>query len=264
MNEKNSARKVEKSGSKNVRDAKEIGKLLENTRTEKGYTLDAASRKTRIHQRTIKNLEEGNPEGMLNPVYMKSFLKKYTEFLGLGTHEMVTDYLERMSQKDDDKKLFLEPKDETEVDIEKYLPLITVAIGGLIIAVILVFGVIKVRHFMAAHPFTASKAAQKQNLPSAALSAAPEKKYQGITLSVVTSDDSWLSIEKDGSSVFKGVLHRGASESWTCQKQIKMRSGKLDALEFTVNGKYYGKIGKGVQDLIIDAKGLRIVTKRAK
>ncbi|MDD5438869.1 MAG: DUF4115 domain-containing protein [Candidatus Omnitrophica bacterium] len=283
MNQKPLNKKTDKPAGRGVRDAQDIGKLLESARTGKGLTIDAVNKKTHIHTRVLKNLEAGIPDEALSEIYTKGFLKKYATFLGLSGNEAVKEYLERLLPKDASKdtsgqKLFIEARDESELDMEKYIPLLVVGVGVILVSAVAVFGIVKLRHFIAAHPFkvTGTVPAQRAALPAAvsrqaknteqAQSPSRSRQKTGpVTVSILTNDDVWLSLERDGSIVFKGVLHRGASESWTCEKQIKLRAGKLEVLEFTINGKYLGKIGKGVEDVVIDARGARISSaKRSK
>jgi hypothetical protein len=72
----------------------------------------------------------------------------------------------------------------------------------------------------------------------------------------------WIRVDTDDGVAFQGNLKPGSSEKWIANKNIKIRVGNLKALQLTVNGQYYGSVGFGVQDLVVDKSGLKIDDKR--
>jgi len=78
-----------------MKDLREIGELLKNTRKKKSLTVEKIYQKTHIYPGIIKSLEEADTENMLNKLYTKGFLKKYADFLGLDK-EKLADEFERL------------------------------------------------------------------------------------------------------------------------------------------------------------------------
>jgi hypothetical protein len=68
----------------------------------------------------------------------------------------------------------------------------------------------------------------------------------------------WVSVQKDGTAVFTGILKNGSSERWAADKALVLRVGKLQAMEFVFNGQNLGKIGNGVRKLTFDKDGIKI------
>jgi len=69
----------------------DIGKIFRKKREERGVSIEEAYRKSRIHFNVITDIEDGVFD-KLDKLYVKSFLKKYSEFLGLDTGSILKEY----------------------------------------------------------------------------------------------------------------------------------------------------------------------------
>jgi len=68
-----------------------------------------------------------------------------------------------------------------------------------------------------------------------------------------------VQLKKDGVLIFKRVLPKGTTESFTADDNISLYIAKAEALELVLNGKSIGPPGKGViKNLEITRKGIRI------
>lgn len=61
----------------------DIGEILKQARIKNGYSIEDINRHTKIRFHIIQAIEDGN-YSILPPVYMKSFISDYMEFLGLN------------------------------------------------------------------------------------------------------------------------------------------------------------------------------------
>ncbi len=77
---------------------KEIGELLREAREDKGITLEQISKDTKIPERLLRDLEEGDSSGFAGKVYFKGALRNYAEFIGLDYQELYSLY-ERVVEK---------------------------------------------------------------------------------------------------------------------------------------------------------------------
>ncbi|GAB6060873.1 helix-turn-helix domain-containing protein [Desulfonatronum parangueonense] len=66
-------------------DLKEIGKMLQNERLRQGLELSAVTAATRINSSALRAIEEADEAALPHPVYLKSFVRNYANFLGLDT-----------------------------------------------------------------------------------------------------------------------------------------------------------------------------------
>ena len=70
-----------------------IGEKLKKTREEKGLSLGDVYSATKIQEDILKKLEQDSFDSLPNPIYIKSFLRKYAQFLGLDSEEIIQQFL---------------------------------------------------------------------------------------------------------------------------------------------------------------------------
>lgn len=93
------------------------------------------------------------------------------------------------------------------------------------------------------------------------LVAAAAKAQEKIVLVVKAKEKSWFSVKVDGKTVFRSVLAKGTAESWQAKEKIELMVGNAGAVEFELNGKLLGKIGRPGQTLknvVVTKAGLSI------
>ncbi|OGX28173.1 MAG: hypothetical protein A2787_06470 [Omnitrophica WOR_2 bacterium RIFCSPHIGHO2_01_FULL_48_9] len=82
-----------------------------------------------------------------------------------------------------------------------------------------------------------------------------------VSLTVRAKKNSWLQVKVDGVVVFQSALGRGAVESWTAKERIELSGKNLNELEFELNGKLIGSLGKSdrlARKLIVTKDGLSV------
>jgi cytoskeletal protein RodZ len=91
--------------------------------------------------------------------------------------------------------------------------------------------------------------------------AEPVKDQHSATLTVRAGVTAWLTVKCDGSTVFKGSLKKGSFETWHAVKKIEISGKEVDGLEFEVNGKTIGKLGRHgakARKVIVTPDGLTV------
>ena len=250
-----------------------IGAKLKKARESKSLTIDQARKQTHIHSSVLTALEEGRCDEMLTATYVKSFLKKYTAYLGLDTHEILTDYLAAHP------KTY---KKETDIDsgeIRKVLDLSKVfsAAKYVVILAIIMFliiflgnkiaGCIKrprmaaapaTKHLMRAKPKKVrAKAASKTD--SGYISPAHISKSKPLKVILAIKASVMVEAKKDGVKIFKRVLQKGTKEVITARNTVELYVANGEAVEIFLNGKSLGSPGKGViRKLEISRRGIRV------
>jgi len=73
--------------------SKELGNVFRNAREEQGISLKEANWRSRIHPNVIDDIENGVFD-RLGKVYVKSFMKKYADFLGIDADDVIRKYEE--------------------------------------------------------------------------------------------------------------------------------------------------------------------------
>ncbi|MCX5686115.1 MAG: helix-turn-helix domain-containing protein, partial [Candidatus Omnitrophica bacterium] len=69
-----------------------IGERLREAREKKALTIEQAQKQTRIHSTVLAALEDGRCDNILAPNYVKSFLREYSNYLGLNSKELLNAY----------------------------------------------------------------------------------------------------------------------------------------------------------------------------
>lgn len=262
-----------------MRSLREIGEMLKNAREKKALTFDKVYKKTHIYPGILRDMENGRTENV-NKIYAKAFLKKYAAFLGLDADLLAREYdrLFHEVQEEPKQSLFVN-KEEERLSSENKADYIRIGLSALVVIIFIVFSfrtVSNIRTFLANRPLKKAKELApavviKQKKKEAVVTAAPKPeavavtpKSSKISLSLRSLDKVWVSVKRDGETIFSGTLSKGSHETWECKERFEIRAGKLDALDFTVNNKYLGKIGSGVKDIVIDKEGVKIGGKKAR
>jgi cytoskeleton protein RodZ len=69
-----------------------LGKILRETRIQKGIDYEEVIAAIKIQEKHIKALESDDRGAFVAEIYYKAFLKAYAEFLGLNTNEILKKY----------------------------------------------------------------------------------------------------------------------------------------------------------------------------
>ncbi len=82
-----------------------------------------------------------------------------------------------------------------------------------------------------------------------------------VSLSIKSRAAGWLQVKVDGNMVFQSTLRAGAVESWQAQNSIELSGKNINNLEFEVNGKVLGQLGKtdrGARRVLVTRDGLTV------
>ncbi len=255
-----------------------IGNALKEARSKKAITLEDVHSKIKIHPRVLQILEEGKFEKLPGPVYVKSFLKAYAEFLEINGEDLVrsyekegvaapaqTIYLQNTDQKD---------KEASAITFSKILPalstfLVVAALAASIYYVIDVSSRKNQSTVTGAKPVAvaaSSKKTVKAPAPTKSnmLRSPDQENFPRISeempieLKVKASDNVWLHVTCDGKVLFQSTLKRGAREVWVAQKSIELRTGNASLMTLSVNNTSLGSPGKGsAKKLLITRDGVQ-------
>lgn len=257
----------------------EKGSVLKEIRESKGISLESVHQDTKIPMDALKAIEEGYSIRTLSPFYLNGFAKMYAQYLDVDVKKVLKEHKkEKIPEPISTKKeslqfgpplgyLIKEKLDGLFIERRKH------QIGKVLFAILAVFLLSKL--FAAVGhkdgPKTkenrpAKKAAVSQPVekkseisqppadsripetsPTAGVSAAPvEQKTakRNITLSVRARQDGWLQVTTDGDIVFQSVLKKGMTETWNADKEIELSGRNVSQLEFELNGKVIGTLGR--------------------
>jgi len=84
---------------------------------------------------------------------------------------------------------------------------------------------------------------------------------KNIILTVRAKENSWLRVKTDGDTVFQSTLRTGAVETWLADNSIEISGGNISQLEFDLNGKLIGALGRkdrNAKRVVITKDGLSV------
>lgn len=70
----------------------QIGSYLREVRQEQGLSVEQIATKTMIQARLLRAIEAGNLEGLPEAIYVRGFIKRYAEFLGLNGNDVAKSF----------------------------------------------------------------------------------------------------------------------------------------------------------------------------
>jgi cytoskeletal protein RodZ len=255
-------------------EAKEIGKIFRDAREKAGISVEEANRRSRIHLNVINDIENG-VFTRFSKLYLKSFLRKYAEFLGLDAENILEQY-ESIASGIPEKEFTPEIKRQEESKELSPIPEKTiqaVLIGlfsvALIVLVLVLVGRVKAK-------FTTSRSPEKVAALQKEKAAVPEKKQKpqappeekksfwaaktsSVNLTIEARGEAWVKVTEGENTLFVGVLRKGSKKTWKSDKAINVWTGRAEMLDFTVNNKKLGRIADGVvKNIKVSSAGITI------
>ncbi|MCM8783277.1 MAG: DUF4115 domain-containing protein [Candidatus Omnitrophica bacterium] len=230
-----------------------IGETLRKKRESKKLTLESVYQATRIPPHILSHLEKEEFDKLAGVLYVKGFLKKYAEFLGLNSSEIVNTYLSSLSQ--------TEPPSVTPVasskevfSIFKNKGIIRKIIVGLVL-VIAVFLLFKTISF--SKKISAMRKEKKISLKEKPAESLFIPKKEALILKIKAKKDTWIQLKADGKIVFQHILKTGTEDSWNAKENFELWVGEAKNLTLFLNEKPLEIKGEGVQKgILIDHAGL--------
>lgn len=259
-----------------------IGTQLKDARTKKTLSLEDVHGRIKIHPRVLQLLEEDKFDKLPSPLFAKSFLKSYAEFLEINSEEIVEAY-EKGDTQQPEQILFIRPIDQRpavpSAADRKSTALVVVV--GIAAALLFVFGLYILKHHAPAAPARSAARPQKEKVSAkrtaaSAASVTEAKKPSDwlrstddgnfpkipsgtpLKLGVRSIDTVWLKVTCDEKVLFQGLLKKGAAESWSAKDSIELWSGNASNMILSVNGMSIGSPGKGVvKKMLVTRQGVR-------
>lgn len=288
MADKTENRGQDSAGGAGRRIMESIGARLKKIRLEKGFSLEDARKKTKIHLNILTAIEEDRLVNF-SPIYIKGFLKIYCAFLGVSSEEYISGYKKEKvsSAAADEKENKILPEThsalrhrETEERIaigqkkpflsadlwESVLAKAKVVLAALILcaAVVILFKLIAAAAAkLSLRPKKIKPAVSlpAKNRVSPAMTAQKETLPTAIRLSIRAREDCWMQLKLDGKTAFQNVLKKGRSESWQAKEKIEFSLGNAGAVDLEVNGRLIsnlGRRGQAVKNIVVTRDGLNV------
>lgn len=267
-----------------------IGNTLKEAREKKSLTLDEVHAKIKIHPRVIQLLEEGKLEKLPSPLFAKSFLRSYADFLGVNPEEVMNAYSHEAEavRKEPEQVLFIKSVDEKKEDnwAKQNIFKVSALVAALVLAGLLFsfaakpisawFHQIKIgNHGLAWNrPAAGKKSPVKEAVP------AKEKplknplewvrsveqgnfpklsKKTPLEFRLRALDNVWIKVTSDGKVAYQGILGRNAVQTWQAKSMIELWTGNASNMFLSVNRYSLGSPGRGmIRKMVITHEGVYI------
>jgi transcriptional regulator with XRE-family HTH domain len=224
-----------------------VATTIREAREARGLTVSDAAKGTRIAERYLRALEaNASLEEFPAPVYARSFLRAYAEFLDLETEGIVRRFDEDHPAHDEE---VLEPLP----DPRPRRRVVAVALAVASLLALLSMAVTRLGSESESGPETGSPApaaAAASPGPSSVERQSPEPQIEGIRATLQLRDRCWVVAEADGASVQPGTtLEAGDRVVFHADRILTLELGSAGAVHLEVNGERIrtGSIGEVVR-----------------
>lgn len=254
-----------------------VGKKLKEAREKKSLTVEQVQKQTKIHSTVLIGLEDGRASELLTDTYLRSFLKKYAQFLGLNCAELLKEYFPARPEgvclnMTAQENLF--SKETTQPP--KFLYMTGLAIGAIILLTLFIALAGKIssalkrpgpaaqKTFVTAikkKQLSIVKKAQKSKTAIKKKPASKEfiPKSTPLILEIKVKETVLVKLKRDGVLLFENVLTKGLSERIVADNSIELDVSRAESVELVLNGNPIKLPGKNaISTLEITRKGVRL------
>lgn len=239
-----------------------IGKRLKEARENNGLEIEDIYLKIKISPNILIALENDKADTLLDQLYVRKFLKKYADYLGLDGAAMEKEYIQENNLKNETASEKDEEQEPLKVNLPKTgklsfkLPLkLIIKVIALALALFLViFGFNSLKRYIRNRP---AKTAPVKTQVIDNISSIPIE--DELSLSILASEKVWLEIKSDGNVLMKNFLNSGSRETWQAKDYFELSVGKPEAITVWLNGRQLTiPKHKRIRDSRIDHEGLHL------
>ncbi len=253
-----------------------IGKKLKEAREKKLLSIGQIQKQTRIHSSVLIALEEGRASEILTDTYVRSFLKKYAQFLSLDSVEFLKEYFPPQHEISSSNIAIHEKVLLKETAVwPKFLYITGMAILAIILVLVVVFLGGKMLSYLKKPKVSAQRAGERalgkkksKTTKSTTKKKSATKASSGskgsipqsapLNLEIRVKEPVLVKLKKDGILLFERVLPRDLVETVVAKDNIELDISRSQALELILNGRPIGLPPKKVMfGLEITRKGVR-------
>lgn len=238
-----------------VEKLEELGSRLRQFRTEQSIPLEEVAAQTRIQARLLNAIEEGKLDELPEPVYIKGFIKRFAEALGLNGAEFASAFPTGSGLQ------FVKPPwrhlSAAQLrPIHLYLLYVCLVIGAVSGLSYLVrrsamegglsryeTDVQQVKQLPTPSPSAQPKPPQKLQPTKAAEVTQRSQDGKPVQVRVTLKAQSWLRIVADGKTEFEGTLPEGTNRTWVADKTLIVRAGNAGGVLVEFNNESAKQMG---------------------
>lgn len=246
-----------------VEKLEELGSRLRQFRTEQCIPLEEVAAQTRIQARLLNAIEEGRLDQLPEPVYIKGFIQRFAEALGLNGAEFANAFPTGSTIQ------FVKPswRHLPAAQLRPihlyalYVLLVISAVSGLSLLVkrspeqAIDSYPPYAQQLPAPKNSPATNAQQKLAMVKPTELVKTSENGKQVQVNVTLKAESWIRVVADGKTEFEGVLPEGTQRIWEADEKLIVRAGNAGGVLVEFNdetAKQMGAPGQ-VQEVIFAA-----------
>ena len=229
---------------------KELGARLREFRTEQCIPLEDVAAQTRIQARLLNAIEEGRLDQLPEPIYIKGFIQRFAEALGLNGAEFANAFPTGSTIQ------FVKPswRHLPAAQLRPihlyvlYVLLVISAVSGLSLLVKpSPEQAIETNYHQADRPGPNlnKEANPQQRLATAKPTELVKTSENGkqVQVGVTLKAQSWIRVVADGKTEFEGVLQEGTQRTWVADQKLIVRAGNAGGVLVEFNNESAKQMG---------------------
>ena len=236
----------------------EIGEELRTARLARNWTLHFAGRQTKIRATLLKHIEKAELRSLPEPIYIKSLILRYANFLGLEGEAIAERF--PIGEKPHGWQLPFWQRLSLQFHLRP-VHLYTVYLLVIVTTVQSLSGSLRPRTQLSLDPqlqgaTEVSRARiPDQSLPNPQTSVAPvatlvsslperSTASDSLVIDIEAQGESWVEVEVDGQPAFKGLLQKGVQKKWVADESLTIRSGNAGAVIIQIDNEQPQPLGE--------------------
>jgi cytoskeletal protein RodZ len=221
-----------------------IGGTLADARLRAGLTAADVSRRTRIRESIVRDIERDDFSSSGGDFYARGHIRSIAAVVGIDSVPLISEYDAQHGPPGPIRAAdVFEPSRPVKIRERRSISL------SMIVAVVLLaiigFGAYRLvsHHNAGGKPAAAATrrptaSAKPTHHPSPSPSPSPTP--SDVVIKLTANEDCWVLLSKrsDGSQIYMGVVPAGSSMTWTEKEAVTMQLGNPPGVVLTVNGKH--------------------------
>ena len=211
------------------------GKVLQQARKKKRYSIDRVHKTTKIKKEYIEGLENDNVSVFPAELYYKNFLKTYAQFLSLDPAEMINLYEQSKLEQQDD--LFKQSNNNPENKFFEFFKTnkqTFIYIGYGLIGIILICLIILIIPAKKGSDNIENSVTEQTTTSTTKKQVQPQAEQK---LYIKAVDDTWVKVMGDDKKLFEDILGKEKTFETKTKNEFIIKIGNIDGVEVYFNDK---------------------------
>ena len=180
-------------------------------------------------------MDDGKWDELPGEVYLRGFLVKYAQYLGLNGNELIKPYIDLQEKEEENQEHAGSEESDREVVEGFRMSWIWASLAVLIFVGLIKFFMPSGSGRTASPEASSSTQSEEVNAPIEQVQPAIPAKSQDHKIEVFTPEALWLRIVTE-SKTFEGFIPEGTSWTWTGTGQFQVRLGHTRGVALTFDG----------------------------